>query len=122
MRRYNPFFLLVGVVFLAGTGCATSKKSPCKPFRKKIDCYSFEHYECKDKLNQFLSGLVERYEQTRKTSDHLTVNIEDSAIEQRYNLKARLDVDIPTMYIDVTHCMQGEVTDKERIYIDLWYR
>jgi hypothetical protein len=119
MRKYKPYFLLVGVVFLAGTGCATTKKSPCKPYRKTINCFQFEDQECKDKLNQFLINLVQGFEQTRKTSDHLTVNTEDG---KTYNVKARLDVDIPTMYIDVTYCVSGEVADKERIYIDLWYR
>jgi hypothetical protein len=117
-RLLLPCLLIFAFLF----GCATNKKSPCEPFRKTINCFSFQHQECKDQLNQFLKDLVEGYEQTRKTSDHLTVNIENSALEQIYNLKARLDVDIPTMYTDVTHCMQGEVAGKDRIYIDLWYR
>ena len=107
------------LIFAFLFGCATTKKNPCEPYRTTINCFQFEDQECKDKLNQFLIDLVEGYEQTRKTSDHLTVNTEDGKI---YNLKARLDVDIPTMYIDVTYCVSGEVATKERIYIDLWYR
>ena len=118
MRRYNPFFLLVGVVFLAGTGCATTKKSPCKPFRKKIDCEYFNHWQCKEELNKFGNNLIEDYNRSRRKSAHLTVNTGEGVI---YNLKYRLDPDMPALYIDATVCMKGEFIEKERIFIDLRY-
>ena len=118
MRRYNPFFLLVGVVFLAGTGCATTKKSPCKPFRKKIDCEYFNHWQCKEELQETGNDLIERYNHSFTTSTSLTVNTGEGVI---YNLKYRLDPSMPAIYIDATLCMKGEVFEKKRIFFDLQY-
>jgi hypothetical protein len=118
MRRYNPFFLLVGIVFLAGTGCATTKKSPCKPFRKNIDCEYLEHWQCKEELSKFGNDLIEQYNRSQIKSTHVTVNTGEGVI---YNLKYRLDPDMPAIYIDATHCVKGEVLEKKRIFINLRY-
>ena len=118
MRRYNPFFLLVGIVFLAGTGCATTKKSPCKPFRKKINCKDLNNWQCKEELDKIGNYLIERYNRSRIKSTHLTVNTGEGEI---YNLKYRLDPDMPAIYIDVTHCVKGEVSDIEQLFINISY-
>ena len=121
MRRYNPFFLLVGVVFLAGTGCATTKKSPCKPHRKTINCFQFEDRECGDKLNQFANDFIERFNRTRIKFDQLTVHTEYSGSEETYNLKLHMDLDSKFIYVTVTHCIQGVVVDKKRVPLGIEY-
>ena len=118
MRRYKPFFLLFCLVFLAVTGCATTKKSSCKPFRKKIECEYFDHWQCKEELSKFGNDLIEQYNRSRKKAAHLTVNTIEGTI---YNLKYRLDPDMPALYIDVTYCVSGEVIEKKRVFIDLRY-
>lgn len=70
-------------------------------------------------MYSFEKKFVERFNQTRRTSDHLTVHTENGAI---YNLKYRLDFNIPTIYVDVTHCLEGEVFKKERVYHGGQYR
>ncbi len=102
-------------------GCATNKKSPCEPFRKTINCFQFGDSECKEKLYQFGNDFIKRFNRTRIKSDHLTVNTENSVLEQNYNLKYRMDLDFQIIYVDVTHCIQGEVSEKKRVYLRVEY-
>ena len=119
LKGYKALLVLLAIVFFAGAGCATNKKTPCKPFRKKINCLEFGDWQCKEELQKFGNDFVERFNTTRKEFDHLTVNTLE---EGTYNLKYRLDFDVPTIYVDITHCVNGEVVEKKRIYLGGEYR
>jgi tetratricopeptide (TPR) repeat protein len=96
-----------------------SKKTPCKPFRKKIDCEYFDHWQCREELEKFGNTFIEQFNLTRKKYTYLTVNTGD---EEFYNLKYSIDFNIPALYVDITHCVNGEVTEKKRINLGGEYR